>query len=94
MAVDSWIFFGLIPILLLALFFYLFLRIIGAVFRGVGALLGFGGRRPQAGQRCSHGPGVRPATAWRIGLRVCPNPQCRRGNPSVARFCARCGQRL
>jgi len=93
MAVDPWVF-ALIPILLLALFFYLVLRIISAVARSLGRLLrppsrqrGHGGSR-----RCS--PGGQAPAGFRTGLRICPNPHCRRSNVTVARYCAQCGQRL
>ena len=92
MWMDAWIF-VLIPILLIALFFYLVWRIIWAMFRGVGWLLGFGGCSRGAGRL--DGPGGRTgAVIPRAGKRICHNPCCRRANERVARFCAQCGQRL
>ncbi len=93
MAVDVWVF-GLLLILLIALFFYLGLRIIGAVLRGIGTLLRWG-ISPWSARRAG---GVRRGplrtVAWRTAARICPNPHCRRANVTVARFCAQCGQRL
>lgn len=93
MSINLWVF-GLIFILLIALFFYLVLRIIWAVLRGIGALLGLGNRRRQG-----HGFGagriaVDAPTAWRVGGKICPNPRCRRPNVADAHYCAQCGQRL
>ncbi len=84
---------GLFLILLIALFFYLILRIMWAVVRGVGALLGLGGRPRLTGEsgnvdrplRASFRPG---------GGRLCPNPLCQRTNVAAANYCAQCGQRL
>ena len=90
---DLW-FFGLIPILLIALFFYLVLRIIWAVFRGMGRLLGLGDSPRNAGTAHDAGWTVGTAAAGRWGTRICPNPRCRRANVTAARYCAQCGRRL
>ena len=93
MSVDVWVVLALIPILLVALFFYLVLRIIWATLRGIGTLLRWGIGPPNA--RRAGGPrGSLRAVAMRTVARICPNPRCRRANVTVARFCAQCGQRL
>ena len=90
MWVEWWVF-GLIPILFVALFIYLAVRVICALFRGLSGLLGFGEHRDS--QRLPAPPDRRPA-AIRTGSRFCPNPRCRRANMAVAHYCAQCGQRL
>jgi hypothetical protein len=86
MSPDPWSI-GLFFVLVLALFFYLGLRIIWAALSGMATLLGFGrARRAAAGTR---GRGV-----GSVGTPVCPNPHCRRPTLPTANYCAQCGQRL
>ena len=93
MWVDLW-FFGLIPILLTALFFYLVVRIIWAVLRGIGRLFGAGDSPWNAGTAHGIGRTTGTAAAGQRGAKICPNPRCRRANVAAARYCAQCGHRL
>jgi hypothetical protein len=92
MALDLWVI-GLFPLLLAALFFYLLVRIIWAVVRGIGSLFGIA---PSHARRdwsddAEHSAG---GSAVRTSARICPDPLCRRANDPVARYCGRCGRRL
>lgn len=86
---------ALIPVLLLALFFYLVVRIIWAVARSVGGLLSSVGRPAEHGRWWRRRSSVgRTPVGFRTGMRICPNPHCRRANVTVARYCAVCGEHL
>ncbi|MCK4660329.1 MAG: hypothetical protein KAV82_12470 [Phycisphaerae bacterium] len=92
MWVDAWVF-ALIPVLVVALFFYGVLRIIGALLGGLGRVVRFI-CHPVRRRLPDRITDSKQASVSRVDVRVCPNHYCRRVNVAEARYCSQCGQRL